>query len=415
MPSAKFYLRKPSENKPQPIYLTFRYKNERLMYGTGYSVLPKYWNPEKCRVRNVTEEPNRDIINNHLNELQTAIQNIYVEMKRAKVTITKANLRRELDYYLGNEIRPGDETLFQYIERFIERSKGAVKYRTIQRYITTLNHLKDFAETQKQIVDFSTIDQDLYNSFVDHLSQNHNMAVNTIGVYIKNLKVFLRSAHEDGVTDSTVFNSRWFKVLSEETEHIYLNKDEIQQMYEFDLSHNPRLEKVRDLFVVGCWTGCRFSDLSRLSPENIKGDMITITQQKTGAKVAIPVHSMVREILNKYEGKLPRPISNQKMNDYLKELAEMVGLDDSFSRGITKGGVKRKRTYKKYELLTSHAARRSFATNQYLDGVPSETIREITGHKTERAFQRYLKLTSEEHAKILLNHWQRNEPMRKVK
>ena len=143
--------------------------------------------------------------------------------------------------------------------------------------------------------------------------------------------------------------------------------------------------------------------------------MLQITQQKTGNRVAIPVHWMVSEILEKYEGNLPRSISNQKLNDYLKELGQLVGLNEKVTKTITKGGVKRIITHQKYELLSSHTARRSFATNLFRDGFPSESIRKITGHKTERAFLKYLKLTNEQHAQMLAMHWRKKNPLRVAK
>jgi len=145
--------------------------------------------------------------------------------------------------------------------------------------------------------------------------------------------------------------------------------------------------------------------------------MFEITQLKTGNKVVIPIHPTVQRILDKYNGQLPRPISNQKTNDYLKEIGKICPeLQTKESRTYTKAGKRIIRNYDKWELVTTHTARRSFATNEYKAGMPTITIMAITGHKTEKAFMRYIKVTPDEHAKIMLKMWQeRGEFMRVAK
>ena len=106
MPTVKFQLRSPKEKTNQPIYLVFRHQNEKLVYGTGFAVNPKYWNSEKHRIRNVTHVRNRDEINNYLNDLETAIQDIFTQLKRKRQPISKEILKQELNYYLGKEKRP---------------------------------------------------------------------------------------------------------------------------------------------------------------------------------------------------------------------------------------------------------------------------------------------------------------------
>lgn len=414
MAKARFNLRNSNGKAPQPIYLYFRFQNTRLVYGTGVSVKPKYWDSKSQRVRNSTEVPERHEINDYLNDLATAVERIYLEKLRAKEPITREAMKQALHVYTGRIKPPEKETLFGYIERFIEQGGNGKKPRTLQRYRTTLNFLQAFAKAKRLNLDFETIDQEVYDSFVDYLATEHNQAVNTIGVYVKNLKVFLREAYDEGITDLRTFEKKWFKVPNEEADHIYLTEEEIEQLYQLDLSESPRLERVRDLFVIGCWTGCRFSDLEQVKPENIDGQFIQMKQQKTGKRVAIPIHHTVQEIIEKYEGELPAPISNQKMNDYLKEIGKLAGLTVQTVKTITKGG-EGKTSYKpKYQLITTHTARRSFATNQYKREIPTQTIMAITGHTTESNFLKYLKLSPEDHAKILDVHWRQERPIRKV-
>ena len=121
---------------------------------------------------------------------------------------------------------------------------------------------------------------------------------------------------------------------------------------------------------------------------------------------------MVDKILEKYNGELPVSISNQKFNQYIKEVCKHAGLNSMVSKSITKGGIPRSKNYKKWELVSSHTARRSFATNLYNSGFPTISIMAVTGHKTEKAFLLYIRVTPEEHAKKLREHWQKNARLR---
>ena len=112
-------------------------------------------------------------------------------------------------------------------------------------------------------------------------------------------------------------------------------------------------------------------------------------------------------MLRKYDGALPRSISNQKMNDYLKEVCQLAGIDSKESKAQTKGGKRITKTFEKWQMVSTHTARRSFATNMYLLGIPALTIMQITGHRTEKAFMRYIKLDREQHAKVMALHWQK--------
>ena len=166
------------------------------------------------------------------------------------------------------------------------------------------------------------------------------------------------------------------------------------------MTKSPKLDKVRDLFLIGCNTGLRFSDYTTIKKEDIQDNRLRIVAQKTSRKVIIPLMPQVKEILQKYDFQLPAAISNQKFNEYLKEVAKLAGLTDPCVTHITRGGknVVKKENQKKYDLVTSHVARRSFATNYYKMKIDKLEIMAITGHKTESEFLKYIKVTQEEKA-----------------
>ena len=211
------------------------------------------------------------------------------------------------------------------------------------------------------------------------------------------------------------FKSTKFKILSEEAESIYLTEEEILLLFNLDLSQNRKLETVRDLFIVGCYTGLRFSDFTQIKKENIKDGFISIRTQKTDKPVVIPIHWTIQQILDKYcnenENSLPRAISNQKMNEYLKEIGKKAEIKEMVLVTKSKGGLKVKSSVQKYELISTHTARRSLATNLFLQGFPSISIMKITGHKSEKAFLKYIKMTPEENAIKLKQFWSEQPKM----
>lgn len=250
------------------------------------------------------------------------------------------------------------------------------------------------------------MDLDFYNDYTAYLIKELKLSTNAVGKDIQVFKLIMNEATERGLNKNLSFKSKYFVTLREKSDNIYLNADELKLLEELDLSDQPKLDKVRDLFLIGCYTGLRYSDYSIINPKNVKGRFLEITQTKTGEPVTIPIREPVIKIFKKYHNELPPQISNQKTNEYLKEIGKKMDfLKVSTSKTFTKGGMKMTRSYIKWELLSTHTARRSFATNQYLAGVSSITIMAITGHRTEKAFMKYIKATSKEHAKLLQMHW----------
>ncbi len=171
--------------------------------------------------------------------------------------------------------------------------------------------------------------------------------------------------------------------------------------------------------MIGLWTGLRVSDLLYLTAKDIKDGFIDNTNLKTDIEVTIPLHPHIKNILNKRNGNFPRYISEQNFNDYIKEVAKSVGINEIIKgakitliydeNGKPKldadgNNIHRKKsgTFPKYELVTTHICRRSFATNLY-GQIDTLTIMKIIGHSTEKQFLRYIKTTPKHHAEKLSN------------
>lgn len=423
MATTKYILRSPGADTAQPIYLVFRYKNERLVYSTGAKVLPKYWNPEKGRIKNTSNVPDRDNINALLSDLEAETDRYYsAALKNRGFSLDE--LKAHLKAFQGHStIKEQPKTFFDFFRQFIEDSPKRTQTdngklihpRTVAKYQSTLNLLEAFAAKWARKLDFKSVDLEFYKDFTEFLqnrphAKGPGYSLNAIGKHIQIIKTVLNEATAKGINTNDAYRSKKFKVLKEDSENVYLNESDLSALAAFDFSELPRLDKVRDMFLIGCWTGLRFSDLSTLDPANhLHGDTIEIEQYKTGGKVAIPVHPTVKAIFDKYKGQLPQTISNQKFNDYLKEACKMAGINERVQKGITQGGLRVIQYCEKWELVSTHTARRSFATNLYKSGFPAVSIRQITGHKTEEVFLKYIKATAQDHAKMLKVHWEQRE------
>jgi len=199
------------------------------------------------------------------------------------------------------------------------------------------------------------------------------------------------------------FKHKKFSFNEEETDHVYLTESELTKLFKLKIS-NKKLDEVRDLFLFGAWVGLRFSDFSNVKLENIvqiEGDyFIKMITQKTKELVIIPCNNVVLEIFEKYKDRtnlLPKTISNQKFNEYIKEVCKLAELDE-------KGRLASKPKSELYNLVSSHTARRSFATNYYLQGFPTIDLMKITGHKTEKSFLKYIRVSKLDTAMRLSAH-----------
>jgi len=415
-----FYLKRPQAETETSIFARISYEGYQLKYYISEKINPKHWNKAAQKAKQSDKFKEYPEFNQRLKDITSDIGTVYRKyLNDNKGRIPSPDtLKTLLDGELKKKEHKQDKikTLFGFFEELINQTKNGGRLQpitgkpyspaTIQVYNNTLNRLRSFAAKYRRKIDFPSIDIDFYTDFTEYLSKGLKLASNTIGKDIKTLKTVLNEATERGLNSNLQYRSRKFSTTSEKTDSIYLTERELKELENIDLSEKKKLDNVRDLFLIGSYTGLRFSDFSKLTPEHIKDGFIEITQTKTGDPVVIPVHKTVKKILQKHNGNLPPAISNQKTNKYLKELGMLLPcLNDQASKTLTKGGMRLTTNYEKWELLTTHTARRSFATNEYLNGTPTVTIMAITGHKTEKAFLRYIKLTPNEHAKLLRIYW----------
>jgi integrase len=416
-----FYLKREKASEPTAIFARISYFGLQLKYYPSIKIHPKFWNKETQRARETQKFAGYANFNRRLDDIVRDIEDCLTEYQNANNSQIPApdELKELIDLRLKDISTKKDKhTLVSYFKKFVEdsekgirvnvKSKKPVTKGTVRNYKVTQKILNSFIADNRKKVDFNNIDLDFYADFTIYLQKEKKQSINSIGKHIKIIKTIMNEATDEGLTTNTAYKSKRFVSVEEKVDNIYLTEGELIKIANIDLSEEPKLERVRDLFLVGCYTGLRFSDFSVLRPDQIKDGFIETTQIKTGEAVVIPIHDKVQQILDKYEGVLPPAISNQKTNDYLKDIAKKLPelKDVTAPISYTKGGLKMTQNIPKWKLVSSHTARRSFATNEFKAGTPTITIMAITGHKTERAFLKYIKVTPKEHAQILKLAWQ---------
>jgi hypothetical protein len=394
---------------PTLIIMKVYYRTKRYTYSTGEKIAPQYWNAddehaiEKGLPANI-RSANSDI-NFILDQCRGNAIRLFDHYRIQKYIPNPEEYKKHMDKELNRKPppeAPREPDFFAFVDEYIHQSSITKKPGVIRGYRDTRNKLVNFEQDTHYKLTFRSINLKFYYKFVDYLAKK-GVGLNTIGQkHIKNLKAILHAADRRSISINKEVDDPEFKKLSAETDKIYLTEDEVKLLYELDLTNNKRLDRVRDVFLLGCKTAKRFGDYSILRKEHLKEHegkfFIDMRMQKTGGRVVVPVSRIVLEILEKYEFDLPRKITNQKTNNYLKELGKLAGIDaeEVYTEYV---GLERKSVIKKrFEMITTHTARRTGATNMYLAGIPSHSIMKLTGHKTEKEFLRYIRADELVHA-----------------
>ena len=392
MSTINFYLKQPDRKEACPIMLVYQNKGGKFSYYTKQKIAEKSWNTEKQRVKiNYTGASQ---INTILDDLENLLKEIAREAIFQKKEIPLEVVRRKFNMKIGDLSIEGD--FFKLFNKFIEEANGIKSRTTILSYIGTRNRLLEFKESKKVNITYETITTPFYDKLVNFLIKDKKLLNNSVGKHIKVLKVFLNWSINNEYTNPNI-SLKNFKVFKEDVDIIYLTEKELLKIY-YLTEISEKLIEVKDNFCFGCFTGLRFSDIVKLNYTNIKDEFIELKTEKTKDSIKVPLNNYAKAILNKYHLKIPnRPIpksiSNQKTNQYLKEISRLAGIDDPIEVEKFNGSTKLLINKPKYEFVTTHTARRTFVTLSLEKGMRPESVMAITGHKKYDTFKKYIKIT----------------------
>ncbi|MGB5981417.1 MAG: tyrosine-type recombinase/integrase [Nonlabens sp.] len=355
-----------------------------------------------------------------MNLLERKITDCYILDYNSKKYISRNWLKAQVQEFFGRASTKDESYkifFLDWVTKYIDEAKNKlyrgkpISHRTVQDYKITLSKLKLYEKSLSVKLRHEDIDLKFYRAWVTFLRTEERLSDNSIGGHISNIKMWAKNIDIEGLPISKEYRRSEFMTITAKTYDVYLNEKEVEKIKKVDLEGNERLENTRDLFIIGLRTGLRISDFMMLNSLNLQKDQIETKTKKTGEDVIIPMHPDVKDIVKKHQG-LPRTISDQKFNRYVKELCGIAKISQPTqgSKMITEEvdgkRMTRKKTgiYPKNELVSSHTCRRSFATNLY-GKLPNMTIMAITGHKTEAQFLKYLKTSKQEHADKLKELW----------
>ena len=393
-----------------PIRMRVNFASKRIEFTTGYRIDATKWDADKQRVKNSCSnklKQSASEINASLLEYYTEIQSIFKRFEVEDVMPTLEQIKEAFNALhkpVSEEPKPKKEALpcdfFQVFDDFVEDCGRQNNWTdsTFEKFAAVKNHLTNFRDG----LTFEFFDERGLNDYVIYLRDIKEMRNTTIGKQLSFLKWFLRWAYKKGVHQNNAYDSYKPKLKSTQKKIIFLTWDELNRLREFKIPSNKQaLERVRDVFLFQCFTGLRYSDVFNLRRSDIKGDHIEVTTVKTSDSLIIELNNHSKAILDKYkdvafeDDKVLPVITNQKMNDYLKELAEMAGIDEPVRQTYYKGNERIDDVTPKYALLGTHAGRRTFICNALALGIPPQVVMKWTGHSDYKAMKPYIDIADD--------------------
>lgn len=388
-----------------PIRMRVNFASKRIEFTTGYRIDSAKWDADKQRVKNGCSnklKQSASEINASLLEYYTEIQSIFKRFEVEDVMPMPEQIKEAFNALhkpVSEEPKPKKEALpcdfFQVFDDFVEDCGRQNNWTdsTFEKFAAVKNHLTNFREG----LTFEFFDERGLNDYISYLRDVKEMRNTTIGKQLSFLKWFLRWAFKKGVHQNNAYDSYKPKLKSTQKKIIFLTWDELNRLREFKIPSNKQaLERVRDVFLFQCFTGLRYSDVFNLRRSDIKGDHIEVTTVKTSDSLIIELNNHSKAILDKYKDvpfendKVLPVITNQKMNDYLKELAELAGIDEPIRQTYYKGNERIDDVTPKYALLGTHAGRRTFICNALALGIPPQVVMKWTGHSDYKAMKPYI-------------------------
>ncbi|WP_276480984.1 site-specific integrase [Paraflavitalea pollutisoli] len=422
------------------VYLQYNYSSDiRPLLDTRISIPPQHWDRATRRITNKLptdfgsyKELNKEV--KRQEELALDLVRLGTRMKVSdivafvrqfyspQIDITELSTKKELFERLAKS--PGERSnndLFFQLEEYIKAKKGRVSDKTINVFEQVGQHLRAFEKHSGSKVCFDGLDFNFYDAYTRFLTFEYvqerrktpviGLKQNTIAKTIKQLRIFVKDRIKRKIIAPIDLSD--FKSQEENTDAIYLNFDEIRRLYNLDLMNSPVLAQYRRIFIVACLTGLRFSDFSTITPENIVGEKFILKrQEKSDSPVMIPLRQEARQMLLEYfDNKDVVHITNPDLNANVKVLGRMAGITESITFSYKKGAQTIKDIRAKCDWISTHTARRSFCTNEFLAGTPVKLIMKISGHKKEKDFYKYIRITEKEAALIVERIWMARDGM----
>ncbi len=396
---------------------------------TGVSIETEHWDKKKCFVRPYVGKTTTTRVLRVLKELEIAILDLIDQYKYGRPKLTFIELEEKLQELVESPHNKYNkekkqsvvtkESFNAFFDHFyIDCANGIrltpkrqkLKPTALYSYVNSKKMFEKFQKVKGYDIALSDFKQEHIDAFGDYMINDLEIAMNTHSKAMMEVMQVIKYAVKLKKLPSSRLSELEFDTRREETDSIYLKETEVLELLQVKDFDEPIHEMVRDIFVIGCFTGMRFSDYTTIDTAAIQENRLSFIQQKTGGRVTLPIHPVVNTILNKYNYQLPEVPKNNTFNQILKQIgAKMPSLQVSFTRQVTYKRELQSIVKKKYEFLQTHTARRSFCSNEYLKGTDPLVIMAISGHKSHKSFMRYIKVSGDEFADKLEKIWAARE------
>jgi integrase len=428
------HTRKMRKDGCSPIYIQYCYTStHRTLLNTKMAIPPKYWNRKKGCIQKELPEVFGEAaaMNNELLRQYRLVEDLIAQCEKMGVVevglFVKKHFHPQLDLATLSPLQKAKSQplppaprkvpstdVYAQLDDYIAAKAHRVSPASLTIFKNVKTHLQAFDHHRKERLTFDAFDYNFYDAFVRFLMFEYvqprkkekvvGLKTNTVGKTIRQLRVFLRDRMRRKLIPPVDLAD--FKILEEDCDAIYLSFGEIETLYRADLSSTPHLLPYQSLFVLACLTGLRFSDFSTLQAKDMRNGFLYKKQEKTDHWVVIPLRREAQAIFESFCLKaLPR-MSNPEFNRHIKTIGWLAGLREEISFYYKKGCKTIEMKKPKCALITSHTARRSFCTNEFLSGTPVKLIMKISGHKNEKDFYKYIRITPEEAAEKIRQLWQ---------
>jgi integrase len=422
----KFYLRKGS--KKSTIQFEFRNGTHTKFRASTNFVInsDNDWNSNKQEMKLCSSTFNAKLINSKLSEFDNLLNDLiykenekFIGIDSVREIFTKvfevnaksvSKLKNECFNLDSVEGKLSDNfiTYYEWFLVFYSKNNSPYSKKILTKgTLTTLNSaltvVKNFMIYKKvSTLYFDDINRKFYNEFIDYMTNEKKYTKNYIGTVIQKLKTVMGYAYDEDKHTNLEYKKNYFSKVTEVINHPYLNIEELINIEKLVLE-DEELNTARDIFLIGCNTGLRIGDLldfikkpKIISKDSIK--LIQIAQEKTSHTVVIPINSVIKRILEKRDGNLPNYLHQNIINEHMKSICKRAKITDNYTFIRTEGGVQVEHSEPKFKFICTHTARRSFCTNAYYSGMPPHDIMAISGHKTEKIFFNYIKVTMKDNA-----------------
>jgi site-specific recombinase XerD len=397
MSTINFYLDKPDRKKQCPILLSYITRGKRFRYYTKLKVEENFWDATRQEIKK--SKVGFGEMNSLLESLKETIKQIEREYLFKKEILSIDQLRQRFDVAIGRQKSTDD--FHSVFNKYLDVSANTKTEGTVKALRYAYRKLCTFEKLNKYELSFESINKNFYDLYMNYLINDCKYLNNTVGRFVKVLKFFLNYATDIGINTNMQF--RKFKVLDEEVDLIYLTNDEVMRIFNLGIA-DESLNAVRENFCFECFTGLRFSDVRKIENVHLEGNVLRLKTQKTKTAIAVPLNQFALQLIERNKGKyenrpLPPCFSMQKTNDYLKDLSRLAEMNDPVHIVKYSGAKRVDFNHLKHELVTTHAARRTFITLSLEKGMRPEIVMQIVGIKKWETFKRYIKIT--DNARIL--------------